>query len=180
MYCGNWTGRQPWKHVTIHPYHALNEENCQFPADTRLGMFWVCHVSFRILAMIWKIKQKAAKTEMTRTWKRMFQRDMNSLIRLTSTSEMLSIFAPPFNLCSAQNAIFLFLLFFVVFWRTYQVHFSQVELGTAQSLPALPPQGVELHGHLCRLHGREHFLQDGQHLQRKKNAKSTMQDRITW
>lgn len=81
---------------------------------------------------------------------------------------MFSSFVPPFNLCSAQNAVFVFLAVFVVFWRTHQVHLSQVELGAAQSLPALPPQGAELHDHLCRLHSGEHFLQDGKHLQRQK------------
>lgn len=50
--------------------------------------------------------------------------------------------------------------------HTHQVHLTQVELGTAEGLPALPPQGTELHRHLCCLHRREHFLQDREHLWR--------------
>lgn len=172
MCCGNWTGREPWKHVTIHAWHTLNE-NCRFPPDTRLGMSWVGCASFRHLGVIWKMEQKAAQTERTRTRKLMSQRDKNSLIQLTSPFKMLST-VPHFNLCSAQNATFLFLFVFVVLWRTHQVHLSQVELGAAQSLPALPPQGAELHGHLCRLHSGEHFLQDGQHLQRQKKTQNQL------
>lgn len=56
---------------------------------------------------------------------------------------------------------------FAVYCHTHQVNLSQVELGPAQSLPALPPQGTELHCHLCCLHCWEHFLQNGQHLYRK-------------
>lgn len=50
--------------------------------------------------------------------------------------------------------------------HTYQIHLSQVELGPTQSLPAFPPQGSELHSHLCCLHGWEHFMQYGQYLWR--------------
>lgn len=51
--------------------------------------------------------------------------------------------------------------------HTHQVHLSHVELGTAQSLPALPPKGAELHRHLRCRHSGEHFMQNGQYLWRR-------------